>query len=260
MRTLERYIFRQVLLPVGGAVAALTGIGLLSQSLGQFDLIVEHGQSAWTFLEVTLLSMPQLGGLLFPLALFVGTLIALTRLSNEHEFTAAYASGVPLMRIASPIVRIGVYFALISLASNLFLQPIASRTMRQMLFDIKNDLISTMVKENDFSTSKTGMTIYVQAIYQKHHADGFEVIGVSLDDDQEALDAFIKKKQVPWPQLFDGKGWESELAQQFGIKAIPAPFLIGRDGNLIAADLRGDDLADAVTKALAEGKAAAPAP
>jgi len=166
MRTLERYIFRQVLLPVCGAVAALTGIGLLSQSLGQFDLIVERGQSAWTFIEVTLLSMPQLGGLLFPLALLVGTLIALTRLSNEHEFTAAYASGVPLLRLASPIVRIGVYFALISLASNLFLQPVASRAMRQILFDVKNDLISTLVKENDFSTAKTGLTIYVQAIDQ----------------------------------------------------------------------------------------------
>ncbi len=166
MRTLERYIFRELLAPVAGAVAALTGIALLSQSLSQFDLIVEHGQSAWTFLKVTLLSMPMLIGLIFPLAIFVGSLVALTRMQGEHEFTAAYAAGVPLRRLTSPILRIGVYFAIVSLASNLFLQPLASRIMRQELFDIKNDLISTLVKEGDFATSGNGLTIYVQRIDQ----------------------------------------------------------------------------------------------
>ncbi len=66
MRTLDRYIFRQLLAPVGGAVAALAGVALLSQSLSQFDLVIEHGQNAWTFLKVTLFSMPMLAGLIFP--------------------------------------------------------------------------------------------------------------------------------------------------------------------------------------------------
>lgn len=166
MRTLDRYIFRQLIIPVLGAVAALTAIALLSQSLTYVELVVERGQSAWTFIKVTLLSMPQLGGLIFPIAIFVGTLVALTRMQGEHEFTACYASGVPLMKLASPIIRIGVYFALISLASNLFLQPITSRAMRHELFNIKNDLISTLIKEGDFSTSGTGLTIYVQKIDQ----------------------------------------------------------------------------------------------
>ena len=166
MRTLDRYIFRQLIIPVLGAVAALTAIALLSQSLTYVELVVERGQSAWTFIKVTLLSMPQLGGLIFPIAIFVGTLVALTRLQGEHEFTACYASGMPLMKLASPIIRIGVYFALISLASNLFLQPITARAMRHELFNIKNDLISTLIKEGDFSTSATGLTIYVQKIDQ----------------------------------------------------------------------------------------------
>ena len=166
MRTLDRYIFRQLIAPVCGAVAALTAIALLSQSLSQFDLVVERGQSGWTFAKVTLLSLPQLAGLILPIALFVGTLIALTRLQSEHEITAARAAGEPLLRIASPIIRIAVYFTLISLASNLFLQPWTARAMRSELFRIKNDLVSTLVKEGDFSTSPSGLTIYVQRIDQ----------------------------------------------------------------------------------------------
>ena len=166
MRTLDRYIFRQLILPVGGAVAALTAIALLSQSLTQFDLVVERGQNAWTFVKITLLSMPQLAGLIFPIALFVGTLVALTRMQGEHEFTAAYASGMSLMRVAYPILRIAIYFTLISLLVNLFIQPLTNRAMRQELFNVKNDLISSLVKEGDFSTSETGLTIYVQRIDQ----------------------------------------------------------------------------------------------
>lgn len=166
MRTLDRYIFRQLILPVGGAVAALTAIALLSQSLTQFDLVVERGQSAWVFIKITLLSMPQLAGLIFPIALFVGTLVALTRMQGEHEFTAAYASGMSLMRVAYPILRIAIYFTLISLLVNLFIQPLTNRAMRQELFNVKNDLISSLVKEGDFSTSESGLTIYVQKIDQ----------------------------------------------------------------------------------------------
>ena len=166
MRTLDRYFFRQMLVPVIGAVAALTAIGLLSQSLAQFDLVVERGQSAWTFFKVTMYSLPGLAGLIFPIALFVGLLVALTRLQGEHEFTAAFAAGVPMMKAAAPAIRIGVYFMLISLVSNLFIQPMASRLFRQELFHIKTDLVSALVKEGAFSTSDTGLTIYVQSIDQ----------------------------------------------------------------------------------------------
>ncbi len=166
MRTLDRYIFRQLIVPVAGAVTALTAIALLSQSLSQFDLVVERGQSAWTFIKITLLSLPQLGGLILPIALFVGTLVAMTRLQGEHEFTACYASGVSMTNTVAPIIRIGIYFTVFSLASNLFLQPLTARLMRQELFNVKNDLISTLVNEGDFSTSQTGLTIYVQRIDQ----------------------------------------------------------------------------------------------
>ena len=166
LRTLDRYIFRQLLVPVVGAMAALTAIGLLSESLTQFDLVVEHGQSAWTFLKITLYSLPGLASLIFPIALFVGLLVALTRMQSEHEFTATFAAGVPMMKAAAPAIRIGVYFALISLFSNLFIQPMAARQFREELFHIKTDLVSALVKEGAFSTSDTGLTVYVQSLDQ----------------------------------------------------------------------------------------------
>ena len=83
----------------------------------------------------------------------------------------------------------------------------------------------------------------VLAAYNKYHAKGFEIIGISLDEDHDKLTAFIKERNMTWVQYFDGLGWKNKLGQQFGINAIPATFLLDRDGIIIAKDLRGEALA-----------------
>jgi thiol-disulfide isomerase/thioredoxin len=72
----------------------------------------------------------------------------------------------------------------------------------------------------------------VKAVYQKLHDRGFEVVAISLDDKETALRRFIKEKELPWPQHFDGKGWENRFAVQYGIFSIPTMWLVDRRGNL----------------------------
>ena len=88
--------------------------------------------------------------------------------------------------------------------------------------------------------------------YQKHHAQGFEIVSISLDEDQHKLESFIKEKNMTWQQFFDGKGWGNKLAAKYGVQSIPATFLLDGNGNIIAKDLRGEELEIAVSKALAK--------
>jgi len=93
----------------------------------------------------------------------------------------------------------------------------------------------------------------VIANYQKFHAQGFEIIGVSLDSDRDKLDAFLKKTDgMIWPQFYDGQGWSNKLAVKYGVESIPFTVLVGADGNIIGTGLRGDALGAALTKALAK--------
>ena len=92
----------------------------------------------------------------------------------------------------------------------------------------------------------------VIATYQKHHAQGFEIVGVSLDEDKDKLTAFTKDKNMAWQQYFDGKGWGNKLAAKYGIESIPADFLLDGEGKIIGKDLRGEELEAAVAKALAK--------
>jgi peroxiredoxin len=83
----------------------------------------------------------------------------------------------------------------------------------------------------------------IRAQYEKYHAAGFEVVGVSLDDDQEAVQAFVAEQDLPWPVILDSRDPQASLAEKYGIEAIPALFLLGRDGTVLSLQARGETLA-----------------
>ena len=86
--------------------------------------------------------------------------------------------------------------------------------------------------------------------YRKYHDRGFQIIGISLDKDLNALTAFIKGHDMSWPQYFDGKGWENKLAAKYGIRSIPTTFLLDGKGRIVARDLRGNALPAELAKLL----------
>jgi len=93
----------------------------------------------------------------------------------------------------------------------------------------------------------------VIATYKKHHGEGFEIIGVSLDSDRDKLTSFLKEQDgMTWAQYFDGQGWQNKLAAKYGVEAIPFTLLIGPDGKIIGKELRGEELEAAVAKAVAK--------
>lgn len=91
---------------------------------------------------------------------------------------------------------------------------------------------------------------HVLEAYHKLHDRGFEIVGISLDQEKDALEQFTKKRGMPWPQYFDGEGWGNKYAQEFGITGIPAMWLIDRDGKLVDMEAR-NDLAAKVERLLA---------
>jgi thiol-disulfide isomerase/thioredoxin len=92
----------------------------------------------------------------------------------------------------------------------------------------------------------------VLAAYEKHHAKGLEIIGINLDQDKERLTKFIADKKMPWPQYFDGLGWQNKLAAKYGVNSIPATYLLDKEGRIIAKNLRGKALEAAIAKALGQ--------
>ena len=164
MRLIDRYLLRQLLGPTLLATAALTAVALLSQSLSGLDLIVNQRQSAWVFLKITVLYMPQLINMILPIALFVAALVALNRLHTEQEIVVCFAGGMSRWRVISPAMRLAATIAFLALVMNLWVQPAAFRELRQEVFQIRTDLASSLVREGEFTEPVKGLTVYAQSV------------------------------------------------------------------------------------------------
>ncbi len=92
---------------------------------------------------------------------------------------------------------------------------------------------------------------YLKTAYERHHSEGFEIIGVSLDDaDRAGFRSFVKAQGVTWPQIHEGMGFDSSIARDFHVSSIPRSLLLGRDGTVLGTNLRGPRLIQAVEKAV----------
>lgn len=89
-------------------------------------------------------------------------------------------------------------------------------------------------------------------IYNKYNKKGFEIVGVSLDEDNALWKKAVKEDKLSWTQLCDFKKWESSSAQTYMIKEVPSNILIDREGKIIAFNLSTEELAMQLKELTAE--------
>ncbi|MBR4660427.1 MAG: AhpC/TSA family protein [Bacteroidales bacterium] len=75
--------------------------------------------------------------------------------------------------------------------------------------------------------------------YNEYHDKGFEIVGISFDNDKDAWLKAIKDLEMPWIHLSDLAGWNSVAVELYGVNAIPDNLLIDPDGFIVARGLRG---------------------
>lgn len=90
------------------------------------------------------------------------------------------------------------------------------------------------------------------ATYEKYHAKGFEIIGVSADRNKGALTGVMDQKGITWPNLYDSEQ-DASLVEKFNIQAFPTLLLLDQTGTVVAMNTRGHELEKAVAKLL-DGK------
>ncbi|MBP88723.1 MAG: hypothetical protein CMJ64_18755 [Planctomycetaceae bacterium] len=83
----------------------------------------------------------------------------------------------------------------------------------------------------------------VKENYEKYHDKGFEVVGISLDEDRKRLMRFVVENKLPWACLFeDGVGTNHPMAQYYGVMGIPTMMLVDRKGKVVSMSARGGEL------------------
>ncbi len=85
--------------------------------------------------------------------------------------------------------------------------------------------------------------------YDFYHDKGFDIVGISCDHRLADLEKFVKEKKIPWPIIFGGER-PSPTVTYYGVRAIPAMILVGKDGKVVALNARGPYLKEGLEKLL----------
>ncbi len=98
----------------------------------------------------------------------------------------------------------------------------------------------------------------VIAQYEKYHEQGFEVVGVNLDEDPARLKRFMDQSPIPWKTIVTinekTRGFEAPIAAKNGIDKIPFTVLVDREGTVRALNLRGSELQTSLAKIFDNGE------
>lgn len=162
MNTFSTYVFRQALGPLLAILGALAAIAILTQGLNQLDIIITNRNAGFAFAWVTLLAIPQLISLILPLALFFAVLYALNRMQSDSEIAVAYSAGVSRGRVARPILQLAFLAALLHLTINVLIQPAAMHARREVFYQLRTDIASSLVREGSFTTPSDNLTLYAR--------------------------------------------------------------------------------------------------
>ena len=176
---LSIYVLGQMIGPTVLFAALLTAVIWLTQSLRLLDLVINRGQSAPTFVYLTLLIVPSLLVIILPIAYFAGTLFALNKLNSDSELVVMSAAGFSRAQIAVPVLIAAAIVMALTYLCGLYLMPAGQRAMKDKVVDIRADIGAALLNEGEFNTPADGLTVFIREL----NSDG-TIRGVMVHDNR----------------------------------------------------------------------------
>ncbi|MCU0640766.1 MAG: LptF/LptG family permease [Candidatus Margulisbacteria bacterium] len=201
MKTLDRYVVREMAGPFLVGVVGFILVLAVDLLFTMADLIINKGVPLTAVLQLMLYKLPSLLILTFPVSTLFGTAMALGRLSKDNELTALLTSGVSLLRIAVPILCVGLLVSLASLATNEKLVPYANQVSSNIIRQIIYKQPLPEVKENVFFKDARNRYYYAKRVDLKQR----RMEGVMV---YELTDEKFPQVILAQTALFTGRLWD----------------------------------------------------
>ncbi|MEC9104253.1 MAG: LPS export ABC transporter permease LptF [Pseudomonadota bacterium] len=187
MARFDRYLLSQFLVLFGFFALVLVSIYWINQAVRLFDALIGDGQTAWVFLELTALSLPNVIRITLPMACFAAAVYVTNRLSSESELVVMQATGFSPWRLARPVMWFGLIVALMMSLMTHFLVPMSMTRLQQRQEDVQDNITARLLTEGTFLHPVSGITFYIREI----------------DADGTLRDVFLSDRRDPaTPQTF----------------------------------------------------------
>lgn len=154
----------QLMMLFGFFALVLVAIYWINRAVLLFDRLISDGQSAWTFLEITALTLPYVIRIVLPVAALVAAIYVTNRLSGESELVVMRATGFSPLRMARPVLFFGVIVGLMLAILVHVLVPASRQRLAERNDEIAADVTARFLTEGSFMHPARGVTLYVREV------------------------------------------------------------------------------------------------
>ena len=218
MSILGRYIFRQASGAFALIVLSLTGIVWIALALRELSVVTGKGQGAWVLLQMTTLALPNLMAVIAPFALLIAAIHTLNRLNSDSELIVLTASGATIWHIGRPLLLLAALVTVAVGAVNHIAMPASLRHLRELITEMRTDLLTQVIQPGRFSSPENGLTFHI-----RDRAANGELLGVVMHDARK------------------GGETQSYLAERaLVVKKGDAAYVIMSDGHIVRRSAQGD--------------------
>lgn len=199
MTIFSRYVFRQTSSALLLVLLSLTGIVWISLALRELNVVTSQGQSAFTLIKMTTLGLPAFVAVITPFALLITAIHTLNRLNSDSEIIVLTASGATAWTITKPLVALALLITGFLTLVNHFAAPWSHRQLRDIVLQVRTDLLTQVIQPGKFSSPEKGLTFHIR----ERSTDG-TLHGLVMHDMRDAKKAqsYLAEKGV----LVEDKG------------------------------------------------------
>jgi lipopolysaccharide export system permease protein len=204
----DRYLLAQFLALFGFFSLILVLIYWVNRAVGLFDQIIGDGQSALVFLEISLLTLPNVIRIVLPVSAFAAAVYTTNKLTQDGELVVMQATGFSAFRLARPVVYFGLCVTVMLVLLYNVIVPASRTVLTTRTAEISANLTARLLVEGTFMHPTDGITFYISEI-----SDTGELQNVFLVDDREKTNRttytanralLVRGEQAPKLIMFDG--------------------------------------------------------
>jgi len=178
MRTLDRYIFKEIFFPSLIALVALTFVAFIREIGALLEVMVRQSATIHEIWSISLAILPGVLTFTIPMAVLVGILTGFGRMSSDSETIAFRASGVSMKRLLLPVMLVGGLAWGANLAITVWIAPQTAARLRDLKYDVAVKQVSLELRARVFNERLRNWILYVQDVAP----EGLNWRGIMLAD------------------------------------------------------------------------------
>lgn len=160
---IDRYVARQVMVPLLITLGIAALLLLLERMLRIFDFVITQGGPINVVWQMLGNLIPHYLGLALPVGLFLGVQLAVRKMSTNSELDAARSVGIGLQRLLLPTLLLSAGLAVFSILLTGYLQPYSRYAYATLAFEVRSGALGASIKAGEFTSLGKGITLRIEA-------------------------------------------------------------------------------------------------